>query len=513
MADMHSKTEAPDISDRIFEIEDTPNEYFIDLSVDAPEAVELAEDNMHSLSMKREDKLILDILTEATRAKTLEELYQVIVFSTLGQTSSSVGAVIVPSASIAEKWRIAEYHGFRLKNANISFRQKDDIFRRVVEDNEIVDISRYEKQTQNVTEYNKFRSLQAQLLVPFSVDKQVKFVLLLGAKITGVAFSGKDYGFLKVLHQLIEALYSSIDERDQLRETVKTVTERGERIKHLENTLEKIRREQSRQKYIELIEDQMKFSGVNAYAFFRLDEISGVFTLLFSEQKDALSLRRSSFQIDPDSSLVTYFSTVQGHGVIENPVSNELLASVFDTAFLTNINMFAFVPYYLADRVCGFLICLRVDYELFLRNTEIIERLTRNVLQHEFARQSLVYRSQSVDTLEALFARTLREISECSRLSIPVGVIRYVVAKRDTLPLDAAEVMKIASGYLAKNEYTFRSGTDTFLAVFPGRKRSYVVKAARIIKKMYSASGYESELVVYYAETAAQYSSLVTKLL
>lgn len=504
--------ETPDITDRIFEIESGPHEYFVDLRVDTPPPREIGADNSRSFSLKKDDKLFLDILTEATKARSLSELYQIIVFSTLGQTSSSNAAIIVPAPSVAGKWRIEEFHGLRLKSTNISFRQKDEIFRRVVEDNDIVNVQEYESESRCVTEYNKFRSLHANLLIPFKVDTDVRFVLLLGPRINSEPYSEKDFNFIRVLHQLIAALYASIEERDQLRATVQSVTENRERIKHLEDTLEKIRREQNRQKYLELIQHQMEFSGVNAYAFYRLDEISGNFILLFNEQKDTLFLRRSSLQIDPESALLAYFSTVHGYGVIENPATSELLASVFDSAFMTSINMFAFVPYFLDAKVCGFLLCLRVDYELFLKNTEIVERLTRNVLQHEFARQSVVYHSGAVDTIAPMMARLFRNISECSRLDIPLGVLRLIVAKREGASLDAAELLKITGGYLAKNEYVFRAGLDAFMIVLPGRKRGYVMKAARIIKRMLSSASYECDMLMYHAETSAQYSALVTKL-
>jgi|GEM_PF-5491317 len=506
-------SETVDISDRIFEIEDTPHEYFVDLSVDAPlpaEPVKIPDTS--SFVLKKEDKLFLDIIIETTRARTLSELYQIIVFSALGQTSSANGAIIVPAENIEGKWKIAEYHGLRLKNANISFRQKDEIFRRVVEANEIVEVGQYAKDPQCVTEYNKFRSLQATILIPFPVDGIVKFVLFLGTKITGESLSEKDYSFLKVLHQLIAALYTSIEERDRLRATVQSVTDKNAKIKHLEETLEKIRREQNKDKYVELIQHQMEFSGVSAYAFFKLDEINGMFTLIFNEQKDFLSLRRSSFEIDPESSLVSFFSTIHGHSVIENPAANAMLAAVFAPTFLTSINIFAVVPYFLADCVYGFLLCLRVDYELFLQNTEIIERLTRNVLQHEFARQSLVYKSRTIDTLLPLYSRLYRDIIECKDLGIPFGVVKFVFARSDDKPLNSTFLLNKMQAYLSKNEYIYRASFESFIVVLPGRKRSYVLKTARLIKRMLFAAGYESEIIVYHAETAAQCDALISKL-
>lgn len=77
-----------DISDRIFEIESDAHEYFLDLTVDAPAAiVQKSTEESSSFVLKKDDKLFLEIIIETTKARSLSELYQIIVFSTLGQTS------------------------------------------------------------------------------------------------------------------------------------------------------------------------------------------------------------------------------------------------------------------------------------------------------------------------------------------------------------------------------------------------------------------------------------------
>ncbi|MFW5808832.1 MAG: hypothetical protein ACOCWH_07240, partial [Spirochaetota bacterium] len=434
--------------------------------------------------------ILLEIAKEIARSSTVHDLYDVLIFTTMGQLGSASATVIEPSPEYSDRWVLAEHHGSRLRNRNITFRNNGSILQSIREKRNPVDLKEYENVAGSIDEYHKFFSIGARIAVLVSSGESAEFILLLGNRIEGGEYMEDELAFVKIVADMTGVIFSRIRTIDSLQSELselKILEERLDRIDRYEFDV----RSSDSSEIDSIIQNEMKSLQVNSYAYFLYNEVTGRYDVRYTEKTDRLKLKKNGFSIGSSNALISFCQKQNDYVEVEDPVGSDILKKVFPRDFLIRINVFGLLPYTIQGHLMGVLLILRIDTEKFIDNVPQIKRFSRFVFSQLITRRHLIYSNNHVDMLEPLISRVKKEYDGCRSLGIPLSVavltVSGYVERAGRMPVSRLPVLlkrieNIIRHYLSETDFSFRLSMQEITCVFPGKERKQVLKTAASIK-------------------------------
>lgn len=478
-----------DITDQVYDISgQNDDSIFVDLS-GTDQEIESQTDEQ-KVKLPSDNSLLYDFSREIFTAQTLKDLYNILIFSIMGQLGCSSASIIQPSQASEGRWILAEHHGSRLRNRNITFRETRAIFQKIINSTLAVDLVEYENSSEDTEEYQKFFSLGARVAIALHHEGKAAFILLLGQKIELQEYSKQDFRLIQMIMEMTSLVFSRIEEIDSLKaelSSLKVLEERLDRIDRYEFDV----RSGGDEEINSIIQTEMKTVKVNSYAFLLYNDVTNRYEVQFCDRNDSLDLKKNKFSISSNNAMIAYCKSLSDYTVVENPVSSEVLARVFPQDFLIRVNIFSILPYSIQGHLTGILFILRIDSDYLAENIPQIKRFSRFVFAQLYTRNHLNFLQGHVDTLQPLFSRLEHEYEGCRLLGIPLTCALFhisgfsrVVGKISLEKLQ--ELQEFFSQVLKKNstetDFSFRVSFNEFCIAYPGKEKKQVLRAASSVK-------------------------------
>jgi hypothetical protein len=141
--------------------------------------------NSHRTEKRFHDFMVLyEIGKEIVKAETRADLYDVVLFSIMGQIGVSSSSILIPEPADARRWLIADSRGISIKNPTMLFDTSAGILGTIFKRREIIDLDAYKNSAEHADEYFKLVSIDARLVSPLSYDQKIFGAVVLGEKIT-----------------------------------------------------------------------------------------------------------------------------------------------------------------------------------------------------------------------------------------------------------------------------------------------------------------------------------------
>ena len=146
------------------------------------------------------DNIVLyELSKDLLRASTMDELFDVILFSVMGQIGVSSSSIMIPSSENPDEWEIVESRGVTINPDEVDFRPTAGILKQMITRKEIIDVEEFKDNAAFSDDYYSYISIDARLLVPVIYNQEVLAAIILGNKLTSENYTGEEKGFFNVI--------------------------------------------------------------------------------------------------------------------------------------------------------------------------------------------------------------------------------------------------------------------------------------------------------------------------
>jgi hypothetical protein len=490
----NNTSQLPDISDIITEIDDNTDDETIFLDLDNSSSDKRnSRSESHQKLLNSSDKIILDIAKEISGANSLKELYEILIFTVIGQLGTSTASIIHPSTVSTERWILAEHHGIRLRNRNLTFKLKDPILSESINNRKSIFIEDYETNLEAQEEYLKFFSIGTALIAPAIIRNDLMFALLVGKKLKQEEFNDSDLSFIQALIDITSVIFSKIFQIDQLKTELNELSTFQRRLDLIDNYESDVRKSINNLEINKIIQKELGSLQINSYALFFRNDTTNMFEVLFCEKEDLLHLKRKGFEISSSNAFISYCFANENYSEIDDPVTSPVLRSTFEDDFLLRINIFGIYPYIINRQLLGFLLLLRVNLDDYKTHINQIKRFSRFVFSHLQTSKYLIYAHSYTDTLQPLLTR-LRELQgSCKDSHIPLTIIVLTIGgytefiqsgSLQEISMCNSQIGSVFTEKLQEGDYAFRCEINRYVIALPGRKKRTGLGYSTVLTRM-----------------------------
>lgn len=254
------------------------------------------------------DNIVLyEMSKDILRAGNTSELFDVILFSIMGQIGVSSASIMLPNFENPGMWEIVESRGVTVNRDELDFRPSAGILKELVTGKEIMDVEDFKNNPDFSDDYYAYISVDARLLVPIIFNEEVLGVIILGNKLNSADYTGEEKGFFNVIAEYSAFSYRSI----RFKELTETGSGPGSHIVAIDRVRRDIETAGHAVRIRDIIRDVFKELGIEKFGIFVLDEGSRDYLLFAAEADDDLKLDEQEFRIPANSGLVQELSTLK----------------------------------------------------------------------------------------------------------------------------------------------------------------------------------------------------------
>ena len=247
------------------------------------------------------DNIVLyEMSKDLLRAGTTSELFDVIMFSIMGQIGVSSASIMLPRYDDPDTWEIVESRGVTINRDELDFSPSTGILRELIRNREIVDVEDYKNNPDFSDDYYMYIAIDARLLVPVIFNEEVLGVVILGNKLNSADYTGEEKGFFNVIAEYSAFSYRAI----HFKELSETGSGPGSHIVAVDKVRLGIEKAGHVDTIREIVREEFRELGIRKFGIFVLDEGTRDFILFATEAEDGLKLTELEFRISANAGLV-----------------------------------------------------------------------------------------------------------------------------------------------------------------------------------------------------------------
>jgi GGDEF domain-containing protein/GAF domain-containing protein len=470
----------------------------------------------------RQDKRFHDFMVlyeigkEIVKAETRSELYDVVLFSIMGQIGVSSSSILIPDPGDPRRWIIADSRGISIKNPTMLFDSSAGILGNVFKRREIIDLDNYKSSADFADEYFKFVSIDARLLSPLSYDQKIFGAVALGEKITIGDYTDAEKDFILSISEIsavalgrINAIESNRNEAERYRSEIALLA----RIDALQS--EMLARADMKST-ADAARTAMAEAGVESFAVFLKDEKDKAYMPVIVDSTDSLGLSASSFGIPFEHPLPTRLREGKRALRIEDVSPFDSTQSAFAEAQLRRMNVLYLDPYSVGSDLKGFTAVFRLTD---LADAEgvgnFLERFSRVIISGILEiREADIAASRFVDAVEPSLRRINSVFEHAKRVGIPLTLVHFSIKnlKRYYSLYGAAEAAELLSrcerviaARLSDSDFAVRFDRNKFILVLPGKNKKFAIPLANSVRNEITQSIKKKEMQLMLVYLTAEY--------
>jgi GGDEF domain-containing protein len=487
--------------------------------LDKGDLVEVKTDDAASDSPSPGGNAMLDYMTlfelsrDILRAESESELFDVMLFSIMGQIGVSSSSIMVPGAADGDSWVIAESRGVTIDKTELSLSPSRGILEQVISRGEIIDIEDFKDQTEYLDEYYAYIAIDARLLVPVMDKNEVMGVIILGNKLTGEDYTADEKDFFASIAEFSAYSYRSVLIKGREASAREKSTDGG-----FNELQEKMLADPRSGTLTEMVRNKFKDFGVEGFALFLRDEFAGGYRIFTCEEEDRLQLGKAQYEIPFEASLITEIARTRDPLTYHNPSASQTIERAFPDGRLRMLRMLTIYTYRAEGDLIGFtMVFSSSDQPRDGIPDRRIARYCNLIFPYIHVIRSGGYRSRSyIDSAERILGRVNEEIRYASELQIPVVLLVLVMKNYKRLHEifgieKTGAVFKHAESFiktrLSGRDFSVRYDRHKILIVLTGKDKKYAALLANTIinELVQTHSTRDVQLLITYS--AAEFPS------
>lgn len=435
------------------------------------------------------DNLALyELSKDILKARTTKELFDVILFSVMGQVGVSSSSIMMPSREIPDEWEIDESRGVTINRDEVNFRSNAGILKQLITRKEIIDMDEFKDDPEYSDDYLNYISIDAKLLVPIIHDEDVLGAIVLGNKLNAMDYTGEEKGFFTVIAEYSAFSYRAI----RFKEINDSGSGPGSHISSVDAIRGKMVSEGNRGKLRNIIQDEMQSLGVTGFAVFVRDEGSSDYILFTADREDQLKLENSDFRIPSYTSLIQDISHAESPIMFNEPSRSKSLIEVFTDKQVRSMPILDLFTFTLEGELLGFIMM----YDM-AQSTQVdfiharLMKLVAFIFPYILITSDIEYhRGGYIDTIERVYDRVNVEIKNARDLNIPLTLVLLSIKNykrfHSLFGHDKAKAMfsrfeKFVRTRLSERDFSVRYDRNKILIVLPGKDKKYAVPLANTV--------------------------------
>lgn len=454
------------------------------------------------------DNLALyELSRDLLKATSTKELFDVILFSVMGQVGVSSSSVMMPSREIPDEWEIEESRGVTINKDEVVFRSNAGILKQLISRREILDMDEFKDDPAFGDDYYNYISIDAKLLVPIVYNEEVLGAIVLGNKLNSEDYTGEEKGFFNIIAEYSGFSYRAI--------RFKEINDAGSGPSSHITAVDKIRgrivAELGPGKVRSIIQDEFKEIGITGFAIFVKDEGSRDYLFFTSEEENRLKLDELDYRISPHASLIQDITHAESPIMFNEPRRSKSLTEIFTDSQLNSMSILDLFTFKLGGDLLGFIMVYEMSETAALDYVHVrIMKCVDFIFPYIVIVRAIEYgRGGYADTIEGVFNRINDEIKNARDLSIPVTLVLLSIKNYKRYQgLFGNEKVKALFGHferftqtrLGDRDFSVRFDRNKILIVLPGKDKKYAVPLANAIcnELIQSFSTRDVQLLVTY---------------
>ena len=435
------------------------------------------------------DNIVLyELSKDLLRASTMDELFDVILFSVMGQIGVSSSSIMIPSSENPDEWEIVESRGVTINPDEVDFRPTAGILKQMITRKEIIDVEEFKDNTAFSDDYYTYISIDARLVVPVIYNQDVLAAIILGNKLTSEDYTGEEKGFFNVIAEYSAFSFRAI----RFKEMNETGSGPGSHIVAVDRIRGRIAAEHFIGKIRDIIREEFRGLGIVSFAIFIKDQGSRDYVLYAAEPEDRLKLGELGLRISSNASLIFEISHAESPVLFNDYQRSKTLVAIFTDKQLKSASMMELFTFKLGGELLGFVMIfdLAASAHLETVHTRLI-KFTDYIFPYIAIIRDIEYRQGSyIDTIERIFSRVDDEIKNARNLNIPVTLVLLSIKNYKRFNTlfghEKAKSMftyfeKFIKNRLSDRDFSVRYDRHKILLVLPGKDKKYAVPLANTI--------------------------------
>ena len=448
---------------------------------------------------------VYELSKDILHAESAEELFEVILFSVMGQIGVSSSSVMLPDPEFRDQWIIAESRGVTIDREGLSFRAGAGILHELIGRKEILDIEDFKDRAGFSEDYYAYIAIDARMLVPILYHNEVLGAIILGNKLLTEDYAEEEKQFLQAIAEYAAFSYRTIIFKGDGEAAGRSHTPDLHRMQ------EKIFAESVPERMRDIIREGFAEAGVASFAIFVKDETSREYVLFAVDGEDRLRLGEQQFRIAPESALVNEIAKAGNPIVYDDYQKSKQVMELFSGSQIGAMFMLSIFSYTVAGEMLGFTMVFGLSGP---SNPDIVNkrilRLCDFIAPYAFIIRELECRRGSyIDSIESIFYRIEDDIRHARNLKIPLTVVLISIKnyKRFHGMFGQEKVRQMLSHFerfirsrLSDRDFSVRFDRHKILMVLPGKDKKYAVTLANTVctELIHAFSTREVQLLVTF---------------
>jgi GAF domain-containing protein len=437
--------------------------------------------------------VLYEIGKEIVKAETRTDLYDVVLFSIMGQIGVSSSSILIPDPSDSRRWLIADSRGISIKNPTMLFDTSAGILGTIFKRREIIDLDAYKNSAEHADEYFKLVSIDARLVSPLSYDKNIYGAVVLGEKITIGDYTDAEKDFILSISEIAAVALARINAIESNADEARRYRSEADLWKRIDDFRTELLSHADPRSAENMTKALMQQAGVEVYAVFLKNEKEKAYIPLVVDPGDSLGIGASSFRIAFDHPLAIKLRESKSPLRIEDISPFDSIQSVFTEAQLRKMNVFYIDPYCVGQDLKGFFGAFRLSDTLVSADVGgFLEKLSRVLVP---GLQEILDVSAAggkfVDAVEPSMRRVVAAFEHAKSVGVPMTLVHFSIKnfKRFHNLYGAEESRELLSrceqvivSRLSDSDFSVRFDRSKFMLVLPGKNKKFAIPLANSIR-------------------------------
>lgn len=513
----YNQTQDSNTKFRIIESPEENEEIKGSMQTVEPEKHSLSTDYSTKPDKKFQDFVVLyEIGKEIVKSHTLNELYDAILFSVMGQIGSASATLLVLSPDDENYLIVADSRGITIKNKNIRFDINKGLFSILIQSKGVVDIEQFKQQTQYRDEYYQLIAIDARLFVPLRYNSKVFGALVLGEKITIGDYSEEEFDFIERISEFAAIAYEKVYKMVKLENDIQKSVDDRKFWNLLDEYKQNLRKYPETDYFKVIAHSIMKDNGLLSYAVYTKNNKDLSYSLVLTDEEDILLLKDSLDTIDSSTAFIEYISSLNSASNIEDFDRNKAIREIFTESNIRKMTLFWVNPFKVGNELLGFFCVFRLrDYQRKEIQFERFRVMADVLLNHYLSLQLIESQyANYIDIIVPVFNRINKELDNVRRLTIPLTIILFTIKNlkryyavqgiEKTQEL-ISKIETVVISRLSDGDFTAKIDRNKFLIVLPGKSKKFAVPFANALKNEIVQQFSDRELQLLVTFLMAEY--------
>lgn len=437
--------------------------------------------------------ILYETSKEFLKAESKEELFEVILFSIMGQVGVSSSSIMMSDPSYDKRWEIVESQGVDIDKGALTFSSAEGILGELVSQKRIIDIETFRDNNAFRDDYYKYISIDSRMLIPMIYNNKVTAAIVLGNKLDNEDYSAEEIDFLNGVAEFSSYIYHTIMFKEKNISDIKSLEKDVGYIRDIDILQKKMISDASTERMRDVIQEEFHVLGIQSFSFFIRNPGSGDFQAIITDSEGSLGLNQFDFHISRTSGFIEQIDKAESPAVFEDFRNLKTVVEIFTDRQVKAMSILRAYPFRIGGELIGFVMLFGVSESVQM---EEVDSKMKKIIDFLFPYVSIIRnleykRGAYQDNITGTYNRIDQEVQNAHNLKIPLTVILFSIKnyKRFYSSYGSAKTRELLYAFeksitsrLADRDFSVRFDRNKILIILPGKDKKFAVPLANSVK-------------------------------